>query len=491
MYFLSEKPKHILLEKILAWSGYLLFILTTGIIGTLIILYYSGYSFSKSGGITRTGFITISSNPVKASVFLDGKQLKGQTYMRLDIPVGTHSFVVRANGYQEWTRDITVEASGIYWLDYIILYPKNLTPYILQNLPSYQQIIPLRGQDKLLGYKSDPSSIDISLIDVKDRGSDNVKLNHFELKDLSLKPDDKITSLEIMKVDRTKKSVILKLNTESGTKLLFYDTEKPKSILNLSEKYLISTEDVGFTYSDYSQLYYIDSANSLRVLNLKTDSISKPLISKNDASDFIVNNQDTIYYTDALNRLFIKRYSSNEPQMISELPGGSGPHKISLASYNSKDYILDYAPSETNQNNSNFNIWSVSDNKLMNEFSVELDGALDNVAASKDDKAIFAITKKGDVASFILEDKVSGHFKLNDFKSDANWAGNHQLSYMGTDGLHLVDFTGDNNKLVSPGSNKSSYIVASDFGNIYYTQKSQSSDAEDSTELNAIDMIIN
>ena len=98
MYFLSEKPKYILLEKVLAWSGYLLFILTTGVIGTLIILHYSGYSFSKSGVITRTGFVTVTSSPVKANVFLDGKQLKGQTYMRLDIPVGAHDFVVRANG---------------------------------------------------------------------------------------------------------------------------------------------------------------------------------------------------------------------------------------------------------------------------------------------------------------------------------------------------------------------------------------------------------
>lgn len=489
MYFLSEKPKYILLEKVLAWSGYLLFILTTGVIGTLIILHYSGYSFSKSGVITRTGFVTVTSSPVKANVFLDGKQLKGQTYMRLDIPVGAHDFVVRANGYQEWTRNLTIEPSGVYWLDYILLYPKNLTPYALQNLPNYQQVRPLRGQDSLMGYNWDSTNLDISLIDLKNRSNDNITPNHFSEADLSLGFGDKITSLELMKIDRTEKSMLFKINTESGSNLLFYDTEKPNKILNISKKYSINPDKVDFTYDDYHQIHYVDTENNLRILNLETDSISKPLISVASVSDFIVKNQDKVYYINNQNDLFIKKYSTDESELISRLATNDSPHKINLVSYNSTDYLIDHAGSVTNPNNSTLNIWAIDGNKISNKFSTELDGLINNIVASKDANSIFAITNNGDLASFVFKDSVSGQFKIKDFKSDIDWASNFQISYIAADGFHLVDFTGDNNKLIIPGLDQSSYIVSKDLKNIYYTEKSKDINGLDNLEINSIDML--
>jgi hypothetical protein len=484
MYFLSEKPKHILLEKILAWSGYLLFIVVTGVIGVLIILHYSGYSFNRSGEVTRTGFVTVTSNPVKASVFLDGKQLKGQTYMRLDIPVGEHSFVVRADGYQEWTRDITVEPSGVYWLDYIILYPKNLTPYALQDIKSYHNLTALRGQDKLIGYDWQPTNLDVSLIDLKNRSNDNANLNRFTLADLSLQPDEQISSVELLKVDRIQKVMLLKLNTESGSNLLFYDIDKPDEIVNLSKKYSINPDNIGFTYDDYYQLYYVDIDDNLRIVNLKTDLISKPLISTLNLSDFTVKNQDSVYYADVNDKLFLKKYSEEKPKLLSELPVSGSRRKIKYVSYDSIDYIIDYANLEDAR--STFNIWAASNDQLSNRFSTELDGTIDRTITSKDERTIFASTNKGDLASFVFDDRASGRFKLNDYRSNLDWASPFQLSYIGEDGLHLVDFTGDNNKLIAQQAGQKPYLISDDFKNIYYLT---GTDTDNLLKLNSIDMV--
>ncbi len=160
-----------------------------------------------------------------------------------------------------------------------------------------------------------------------------------------------------------------------------------------------------------------------------------------------------------------------------------------MASYNSTDYLIDHASSATNPNNSTLNIWSIDGNKISNKFSTELDGLVNNILASKDANSIFAITNNGDLASFVFKDSVSGQFKIKDFKSDIDWASNFQISYIAADGFHLVDFTGDNNKLIIPGLDQSSYIISKDLKNIYYTEKSKDINGLDNLEINSIDML--
>jgi hypothetical protein len=59
-----------------------------------------------------TGQLTVGSIPSGASVYLDSKY-RGVTPMVLaDIPVGSHTIVLRQNGYQDWTSSVAVTGGG-------------------------------------------------------------------------------------------------------------------------------------------------------------------------------------------------------------------------------------------------------------------------------------------------------------------------------------------------------------------------------------------
>ena len=53
----------------------------------------------------------VTSAPEGAEVLLDG-QFVGNTPATLNLPAGKHTIRVKAEGYKEWSRELTVLAGG-------------------------------------------------------------------------------------------------------------------------------------------------------------------------------------------------------------------------------------------------------------------------------------------------------------------------------------------------------------------------------------------
>ena len=490
MYFLSEDPKHKLLEKIRTWGGYFVFLLTTAVIGILIILHYNGYSFTKSGEVMRTGFVTVTSNPVKAEVYLDGQKLKGTTYMRLDIPVGSHDFVVRAQGYQEWNRNIVIEPSSIYWLDYIQLYPKDLKSYALQTLPksSFKFIDEVYGKDRYFTASWQDSNLTLSLIDLNNRSSANIKSYPLTAASLGLADGEQITDLKVQEWNSSSNAAVLKLKTNVKEYSLFYDIDKPESVINVTKDYGLAAEEMHFSYSNKKELFYSDAEANIRIINLDSKIITKPLVKSTDVETYLIKDQDNVYFVKN-GSLFIKKYEKDEATKVADLPALTN-RVLKLNSYDSIEYIVDYG--ESAEGKSVVNVWRINGDKIVSDYSAELEGKITNYKLSRNARTVLFGTDKNDFATFIFGDKASGKFKLSGNISEAKWGGIFQIIYKTDDGFHLIDFTGDNDTLVSPDITPYPTIIDSDFKNVFYLKdKTTGESAEPELNLNAIDMRLN
>lgn len=487
MYFLSEDPKHKLLEKIRTWGGYFMFLLTTAIAGTLVILHYNGYSFNKSGEVTRTGFVTITSNPVKANVYLNGQKLKGTTYMKLDLPVGSHDFVVRAQGYREWSRKLTIDPSSIYWLDYVQLYPKELKPYALQTIAKskFKLIDEVYNKNHYLTINWEGSQLDLGLLDLNNRSNDNIKNYTFTPKLLGIGENEIVEDVQIGEWNKQYSSVLLKVRTNTQQYYLYYDIEKPESIINISKDYGLSSEVFHFTHSNKMELFYVDSESYLRIVDLGSNIITKPLIKSTDVQSYLVRNQNAVYFIKG-NGLFIKKYDTDEPVKIADLPPLENRH-LEFNNYDSDDYLVDYGQVS---DKSVVNIWKLTNDKITSIYSTSLEGNINNYKLSKDGRTMLVSSDNSEIATFVFDDKVSGSFTLEADAKEIKWGGTFQVSYKDKAGFHLIDFTGDNDVLILQDSTPYPVVVSSNFENVFYLKDKDSPYANSETTLNAIDMRI-
>ncbi len=105
----------------------------------------------------NTGTIYIKSNPVGADVYIDG-ELYGPSPLRLnDTEPGTHTYLLRASGYSDYTGQIIVKEGEVspefvmmspsdnkqyYNRQYQSAFTDSLNQYNQQNIQSLQTTIP-------------------------------------------------------------------------------------------------------------------------------------------------------------------------------------------------------------------------------------------------------------------------------------------------------------------------------------------------------------
>lgn len=97
-----------------------------------ILAFALSYKFDRrSFKFTKTGIISVRTQPAGASVYLDGAVLQDRTPMSLnELLPGKYGLELRLDGYYPYVREIEVEAGKVSRIEKIILFP--LRPDIQQ-----------------------------------------------------------------------------------------------------------------------------------------------------------------------------------------------------------------------------------------------------------------------------------------------------------------------------------------------------------------------
>ncbi|MGE5308729.1 MAG: PEGA domain-containing protein [Deltaproteobacteria bacterium] len=91
----------------------------------MILTYTLGYKFNRATWtFTRTGLISLKSQPAGAGVFLNGAPLNEKTPCGItELLPGNYKVELRLSGYYPYSQDVEVKASSVARLEKILLFP--------------------------------------------------------------------------------------------------------------------------------------------------------------------------------------------------------------------------------------------------------------------------------------------------------------------------------------------------------------------------------
>lgn len=108
------------------------------------------WSPGPSGGLERTGLLSIATLPSDAAVFVDNRRYKDRTPMLLrDLQPGTYPVQVALKGYRPWARPLVIAAGQATVLERLLLLPQR-GAFQTRMMAAYDALLPMSGHDTML-----------------------------------------------------------------------------------------------------------------------------------------------------------------------------------------------------------------------------------------------------------------------------------------------------------------------------------------------------
>jgi len=107
-------------RRIIFWTFVVVFL----VIAPMLVLYTAGYRYNfSSGSVTRTGVLSITTNPRSVDIYLDGEYTQAKTpeVLKRIMPDG-YSLELRKDGYHSWYGDVEIESGQTVQLQSILLF---------------------------------------------------------------------------------------------------------------------------------------------------------------------------------------------------------------------------------------------------------------------------------------------------------------------------------------------------------------------------------
>lgn len=239
------------------------------------ILLVLGYRFDFTKNQVEPGaLLQFGSYPSGAQINLDGQQLSFNTPGKRDVNVGLHDVRFQKDGYREWSKQFTVKASEVRWLDYARLVPttiatsnvKELTDGLADELPApdHKHIAVLAKADTpvlTILNVGDPKQLVETSITIPDTA-----LTH---------PAGSTNSYHFVEWSLSSKYFIVRHDYTSGSEYLRVNLADPKDIVNISSKFGVTLSEIHF--SGDTVFYGVENGN-LRRFDLGASSISEPIV---------------------------------------------------------------------------------------------------------------------------------------------------------------------------------------------------------------------
>lgn len=159
--------------RLLRRCAYYGFTLLYLIVCPLTILYALGYDIQPKAerGLVKTGLISLSSIPHRASVYVGRRRYAQRTPAVLPkLLPGTYPIRVALKGHQPWARQVRVEAGKATTFEHLLLLPDPLAPQRL--LPGPFEDFAQVGRRTLLLVRRDRRLGQVALYDLRDRDAE-------------------------------------------------------------------------------------------------------------------------------------------------------------------------------------------------------------------------------------------------------------------------------------------------------------------------------
>lgn len=133
MEFLDPAAKKA--RTIRLFIGYALLAIVVALATTILVYQAQGFGYDPEKGVTRNGLLFINAKPASATIAMDGTSLNNKTDTRLTLPEGTHTVKLSIDKYRDWSKQFTIDGGEVKYLQYPLLFPKDIPLGITRVLP--------------------------------------------------------------------------------------------------------------------------------------------------------------------------------------------------------------------------------------------------------------------------------------------------------------------------------------------------------------------
>ena len=220
--------------------------------------------------IERTGLVQIQSKPTGANLMIDGESIFGWTNMSRSMTEGEHEIILSRDGYDTWTKKISVMAGLYHRLNYPRLFLTEKKIEELETIPEGYKISFAKDGNIALLYSDE--DFDWKIYEIN---NDVPKIKEINVGNLftQTKEEKNKSNIEVESWSGNSEKVLLFRNDEYA----LLDVIRPEKSVNLSKKYGMSFSEIKIANDSANVLYALSDGN-LRKIEVNEGKISSVLI---------------------------------------------------------------------------------------------------------------------------------------------------------------------------------------------------------------------
>ncbi len=310
---------------------------------TTIVLIILGYQYdSQSGQVEQGALLQYETQPIGATVTVDGRILSGKTPTKSSVLAGTHTVAMTKSGYETWTKTVNVKAGTLTWLDYARLVPVNRPAVSVMSFPkAFNTLASTQGQALLV--QPDQASPVFTLVDLSTDSTPQSTITLPTSLYSEATTAGMIHSFRLDSWDTAGRYVLIQHTYGDKNEWIELDTKNVSASINITKLLDISISSAAFSGTNGSTLFVLNKTD-IRKLDLSAATISRSLVP--NVTSFGVYDSDLISYvgtdaTDASKRVVgVYRDGDSAPHVLRTTSSdASVPLHVATSRYFNNDYV--------------------------------------------------------------------------------------------------------------------------------------------------------
>jgi len=312
----------------------------------VLVLIVSGYWINSDFKVERQGMLQISSIPTGADIQIDGDSAWLQrTNTSKVLPSGEHTILLTKDGYDSWSKTVTIKEGLLYRVHYPRLFLNNRTPEELLNVdgtaatfisPDHNSIILANKTTKwqLINLREETptlSPLDISKVFSSVSLAKDAKEGLFTGKILNANWD----------LDASHILFQVQIDKDDTSEWILLDVKNPEKSLNLTKEFGFNFETIQILDNSSNNLMAIQDGN-LRKIDVSGRSISAVIVKDVVSFDHFLNE---IIFTakktpDSDQPYYVGYFKLNNDIITELLPATSAVQTVASKFYDEEYYTI-------------------------------------------------------------------------------------------------------------------------------------------------------
>lgn len=302
---------------------------------TLLVFVMLGYRFNKeTSTIQQGGLVQFNSRPGNASIRIGRADLTDLTPSKITVNPGDYTVRMQRDSYLPWTKDVTVVAGKVLWLNYAQLIPKNIAHSVSDEFNTVAQAkASLDGKYLAMLTKSTDPKLTMVRVD----GS------RVERSSVSIESSRAGTTYRVQEWSSDSNKLLITASKAGQTRWLLVkrDAKEMSDIVDITAKYGNSIKDVRFDPRGSDRLVVRSDKNDLRLLDIGSDALSSIILPDVEAYSFY--GDDHIMYVSKTSATvkslgYVSFDAIGSPRELKHLETNE-PVKVAAASYFGDPYL--------------------------------------------------------------------------------------------------------------------------------------------------------